>query len=129
MAAHLQVVHSTDSPADQLITEARRLTGLYCRECGFQPLPYMAREFARLLSDGYESQMLEAVIHRTSWAPRPSFAYFRAIIRNAGDRRTFREFMGLRKADVQDRDLNRSMDEALDALSMSEIEEILYHCH
>lgn len=61
---------------------APELAELFSRECGIRPLPYMQRAFAQFLQEGFEPLMLQEVIFRTAMAPRPSWAYLDAILRN-----------------------------------------------
>ena len=55
----------------------------FSQQCRFRPLPYMAEEMARYLQDGFAPDMISEAIARTARAPRPSFAYLAAIMRNA----------------------------------------------
>lgn len=121
MTAQLKVFPGADQRRDQLIHESKRLTGIFCRECGFKPLPYMAREFARYLAMGYEVDMLEEVIRITSWAPRPTFAYLAAIMRNHFDDHTLSEFHRHDRRDEYNPDLERF----LDSIPDEELDEIL----
>lgn len=62
--------------------QSTTLCALFCHECGFNPLPWMGREFARLLAEGFTAELLEELIARTARAPRPSWAYLSAILDN-----------------------------------------------
>ncbi len=81
MANRLYVAYKSDSPA-QLVHDAKYLVRYFCEECGFKPLPWMERKFTDLLSRGYSLSDVESMIESTSMAPRPSWAYLAAIIRN-----------------------------------------------
>lgn len=116
-------VYSTPSTDQQaLIDQAKRLTALFCRECGFKPLPYMAREFARYLVQGYEPDLLEEIINRTAMAPRPSFAYFRAVITRSGCH-TLHDFLFHPHQGYSDFD--RAFDQAFSSLDPDTEREIL----
>jgi hypothetical protein len=80
MNAALRIVENTPESINNL---AVTLTMEYTAECGFRPLPWMVREFFKLLSEGFEPDMLSEVIARTARAPKPSWAYLAAVIRNA----------------------------------------------
>jgi len=121
MTAQLKVFPGADQRRDQLIHESKRLTGIFCRECGFKPLPYMAREFARYLAMGYEVDMLEEVIRQTAIAPRPSYAYLNAIMRNHYDEHTLSEFL---HHDRQS-EMSIELEKAIDALSDEELDDLL----
>ena len=81
MSAALQLLNNsetnqrTDSQVNALVEE-------YCRECGFTRLPWMKQEISQLVNEGFEIDLLQEVIARTARAPRPSWAYFSAIIRS-----------------------------------------------
>ena len=62
---------------------ARHLASMFSEYCGCKLLPWMAKDFEQLIVDGFDMDMLEEVIIRTAHAPRPSWAYLSAIIRNA----------------------------------------------
>ena len=81
----LYVVQPTSpTPEDEALSqEAVKLSLMFCRECAFKPLPYMARSFARWLLDGHEPAMIAEAIRRTAQAPRPTYAYLAAVMRNA----------------------------------------------
>ena len=96
MAAQLNVVYSPSKDREILITDAEYLVRQFCTECGFKPLPYMAREFARWLFIGYEREMIDHAIQLTARAPRPSFAYLNAIIRRSVHCKTYDEFVSNR---------------------------------
>lgn len=74
----LQIVGRCNVPTN----EATQLTALFCHECGFNPLPWMPRQFARLITEGFTVDLLEELISRTARAPRPSWAYLAAILDN-----------------------------------------------
>lgn len=76
------------SPAD-ISTASEALARHFSHECGFRLLPWMSRQFAQLLSEGFSQDMLESVIECTSIAPRPSWAYLSAIIRRARYHRAY----------------------------------------
>ena len=69
----------------KLLAGSKYLTRYFCEECGFRPLPWMQRKFKTLLENGWDVPMLESVIESTSMAPRPSWAYLAAIIRNSDE--------------------------------------------
>lgn len=126
MAATLRIVSDqSQSSREEIIAQAERLSSLFCRECCFNPLPYMRREFARYLVAGYAPDMLEEVIRRTSRAPRPSFAYLDAIMRNAYGRFTLIDFLHYGKKDYEARQREAAFDDAVDALSDEELNDIL----
>ena len=91
-ALHLVTQSCQATEAEVILDKASELSLDFCRECGFEPLPYMRREFARYLCQGYAMDMLEEVIGRTARAPRPSFAYLSAIMRNASGYYTLDDF-------------------------------------
>lgn len=69
---------------DQAITDqAVHLAEEFSFQCGFRMLPYMVKEMERYLLDGFQPDMITEAIARTARAPRPSFAYLAAIMRNA----------------------------------------------
>lgn len=56
----------------------------YCvYNCGFRRLPWMLEEVHGWLEDGFDPWVIKEAMRRTSRAPRPSWAYLAAIIRNA----------------------------------------------
>lgn len=55
----------------------------FCYNCGMKRLPWMRQEFAAWLAQGFEPELIEEAINRTARAPRPSFAYLEAILRNS----------------------------------------------
>ena len=69
---------------EKLLIDSKYLTRYFCEECGFRPLPWMQRKFKALLDSGWDVPTLEAVVDCTAMAPRPSWAYLAAIIRNSG---------------------------------------------
>lgn len=89
MTSPLYVAYEAESPS-QLTHDAKYLVSYFCNECGFRPLPWMQRKFLELLSRGYDVPTLKDVIESTSMAPRPSWAYLAAIIRNSEEQ--IREF-------------------------------------
>ena len=89
MTSPLYVAYEAQGPS-QLTHDAKYLTNYFCHECGFKPLPWMQRKFADLLSRGYDVPTLRSVIDDTAIAPRPSWAYLAAIIRNSEEQ--VREF-------------------------------------
>lgn len=74
----LHLVNTAPEASDP--TDAAKLAHLFAYECGFSPLPWMYRQFAQLLEEGFSFELLEEIISRTSRAPRPSWAYLAAII-------------------------------------------------
>ena len=127
MSAALYVVGEPQnpSPKEEILNQAARLSTLFSRECGFSPLPYMRREFVRYLVQGYAVDMLEEVISRTARAPRPSFAYLSAIMRNAYGRFTLRDFLAYDKR-AYDRDqASIAFDNMLDSLPDAELDALL----
>ncbi|MBR0227072.1 MAG: hypothetical protein IJQ62_01845 [Clostridia bacterium] len=121
MTAQLHVVSSPSEERKQILSDAKYLTERFCRECGFKILPYMGREFARYLRLGYEREMLEMVIDITARAPRPSFAYFDAVMRNAYDCKTVPDFLFHRRKPV-DEDLPWGPSVDLDAAINAELD-------
>lgn len=69
----------------KLLASSKYLTRYFCEECGFRPLPWMQRKFRIILDHGWDVPALEKVIESTAMAPRPSWAYLAAIIRNSDD--------------------------------------------
>ena len=82
MTRSLYVAYEAQGPS-QLIYDAKDLVRYFCSECGFRPLPWMQRQFLDLLSRGYDVSTLKSIIDDTARAPRPSWAYLEAIIRNS----------------------------------------------
>lgn len=68
---------------DTTATEAVKLSHEFCYQCGFRALPYLAEEMTKYLLQGFDPAMIREAIARTARAPRPSFAYLSAIMRNA----------------------------------------------
>lgn len=81
MPAPLYVAFKAESPSSSA-EDAKHLVRYFCQECGFRPLPWMQRKFSELLHSGYSVPDLESIIDTTAMAPRPSWAYLSAIIRN-----------------------------------------------
>lgn len=79
-ALHIVAPENTRQSID---TQAAHLAAHFADECGFRLLPYMAEEMTRYLQDGFAPEMISEAIARTARAPRPSFAYLAAIMRNA----------------------------------------------
>lgn len=79
MSAQLKIIENSATKSD-LFARASALADDYCLQCGFRRLPWMQQEFKQLLVDGYEDDLLREIIARTARAPRPSWAYFSAII-------------------------------------------------
>ena len=75
--------NATKDAEEKLLSDAKYLTRYFCEECGFRPLPWMERKFKALLDSGWDVPTLESVIGCTAMAPRPSWAYLAAIIRNS----------------------------------------------
>lgn len=71
----LHVVKSEHEAAESLVNR-------YCEFCDMRRLPWMHAAFLQLLEEGFALQLLEEVILKTAQAPRPSWAYLTAIIRN-----------------------------------------------
>lgn len=86
MRATLQIVRVDDQQSKDLEQTAAGLALEYCHECGFKPLPWMAKEFRGYLEKGVEPEMLGEIIYRTARAPRPSWAYLSAIVRRSMQR-------------------------------------------
>lgn len=76
--------NATKDAEEKLLSDAKYLTRYFCEECGFRPLPWMERKFKALLDAGWDVPTLESVICCTAMAPRPSWAYLAAIVRNSG---------------------------------------------
>lgn len=118
----LHVAYTAPSDNIQSIIEsAQALAKRFSYECGLSPRPLMVREFARYLAQGYDYDMLAEVINRTAMAPRPSYAYFAAIMRNAYGCKTLHDFVCLRSSPSTD----PSFDDALDLMDIAEIESML----
>lgn len=96
MNTALYLAHDAGRVSD-LTKQARRLVNYFCSECGFRPLPWMERKFAELLQTGHEVEQLEDIIQITSMAPRPSWAYLAAVVRNQD-----RQLEALEHGDVWD---------------------------
>ena len=62
---------------------AAELTAYFTEQCGMKKLPWMAKEFEKLLKQGFEPDLLEEIIDRTARAARPSWAYLSTIIAKA----------------------------------------------
>ena len=88
MESSLYLVHDSDLDFD-LDKASTHLARLFSQECGFRPLPWMARKMSFWLSKGFDSGLIEEAVRRTSMAPRPSWAYLEAILRNAEKAKTF----------------------------------------
>lgn len=76
----MSTLHLVGSLPRADVSPAARLSALFAYECGFRELPWMIRSFSQLLQEGFDPDLLEEIIHRTSRAPRPSWAYFSAIV-------------------------------------------------
>ncbi len=81
-AQYVDQDHSADIDSTWQTQCAEYLTRYFCRECGFRPLPWMPRKFKELLQKGYDQKGIEELIELTAMAPRPSWAYLAAIVRN-----------------------------------------------
>lgn len=73
--AALHLVKSIHESAENLVCR-------YCEYCDMRRLPWMHQAFSQLLEEGFAAQLLEEIILKTAQAPRPSWAYLQAIIRN-----------------------------------------------
>lgn len=120
MTAQLHIVSSPSEERKQIISDAKYLTERFCHECGFKMLPYMGREFARYLRLGYEREMLDMVIDVTARAPRPSYAYFSAVMRNAYDCKTVSDFLFHRRQPCDELPMGPAVD--LDAAINAELD-------
>ena len=69
----------SDDPGTLTATD---LVDLWCLNCGMKRLPWMKPAFSQLLAEGFAADLLHEAISRTARAPRPSWAYFQAIINN-----------------------------------------------
>ena len=76
MSAALKIVDGIQSNS----ASAASLSSYFSKQCGMKRLPWMAEEFGKLLKKGFEEELLMEIIDRTARAPRPSWAYFSAII-------------------------------------------------
>ena len=110
MTAQLNVVSSPADDQKVILSDAKYLVEYFCHECGFKPLPFMAREFARYLHLGYEREMLEMVVDLTARAPRPSFAYFNAVMAHAYGFKTVSDFLFYRRHRSEDQNLSSPVD-------------------
>lgn len=88
MASSLYLVHDAELNFD-IDAASTHLARLFSQECGFRPLPWMARKMSSWLSRGFDPALIEEAVRRTSMAPRPSWAYLEAILRNAEKAKTF----------------------------------------
>ena len=88
MGTALYVGYDATEPFDLDKTTAH-LVFLFAQECGFRPLPWMSRAFRAWLDEGFDPALIEEAIQRTSYAPRPSYAYLRAIMDSARRMKTF----------------------------------------
>ena len=88
MASSLYLVHDSELGFD-INASSSHLARLFSQECGFRPLPWMARKMTSWLLKGFDPALIEEAIRRTSMAPRPSWAYLEAILRNAEKSKTF----------------------------------------
>lgn len=78
----LYLVKPSSDP-DDTAAKAVELSKDFCFQCGFRALPYLAEEMTKYLLQGFDPAMIREAIARTARAPRPSFAYLAAIMRNA----------------------------------------------
>lgn len=81
MATALRFVE--DQKMDMLTESAASLANYYAEQCGMKKLPWMAKEFEKLLKQGFQPDLLEEIIDRTARAARPSWAYLDTIIAKA----------------------------------------------
>lgn len=72
-----------DTVDSSISAQAMNLAKEFSYQCGFRLLPFMVHEMTRFLLNGFEPTMISEAIYRTSRAPRPSFAYLSAVMRNA----------------------------------------------
>lgn len=78
MNTMLHIVRPDDVPAPS----AAEIAAQMCAEWALPAvLPWMTREFEKLLQQ-WPAELLQEAISRTARAPRPSWAYFSAILRN-----------------------------------------------
>ncbi len=78
MNTMLHIVRPDDVPAPS----AAEIAAQMCAEWALPAvLPWMTREFDKLLLQ-WSAELLQEAISRTARAPRPSWAYFSAILRN-----------------------------------------------
>lgn len=61
---------------------ANDLVSLYTEECNLQALPFVHRMINEYLQAGFEDLMIAEAIMRTAMAPKPSWYYLQAIMRN-----------------------------------------------
>ena len=116
-----------DSVSVSLSAQALRLADEFSFACGLRQLPYMAEEMTKYLLSGFAPEMIREAIARTARAPRPSFAYLAAIMRNAAaaGQYDFASFAAPRKKKVSAQDYNQRSytEEELLAVSDDLIEE------
>lgn len=78
MATALRFVE--DQKMNTLSESAAAIANYYAEQCGMKKLPWMAKEFEKLLKQGFEPDLLKEIIDRTARAARPSWAYLSTII-------------------------------------------------
>ena len=85
--------------------DANYLAWYFCENCGMKRLQWMQREIEHWIDAGFEPDMIQEAIDRTSRAPRPSWAYLNAIMNNAAAAYayTLSRFLTMRKTNTNNR--------------------------
>lgn len=102
MCPALHIVHDLDNASESKQAQAQKLAFLFAHECGFRVLPWMERKFSELLNEGFEYNLLMQFVAETAEAPRPSWAYYRAIVSRCRDNDVYTVAQNLRQCRKRD---------------------------